>query len=343
MNWLKHTERKYIIMFILLGFGLLLTFALCIAIGSVNISLDEVFKIVFHIGDYSEVKSNIIWNIRMPRTLGAILGGAALAVAGIMLQVFFKNPIVEPFVLGISAGAVLMVGLVTLGGITLFGMSTLSPYALVVAALLGSTAVTVIVLMFANKVKSVVTLLVIGLMVGYICSAGTNIMVALADKEQIQGFMLWSMGSFSGMTWDKITILTVISVVVFASLIFVVKPLNAFLMGEDYATSMGVSVKNFRILLVLITSVLTSVVTAFAGPVSFIGLAVPHIARLIFKTSDNRILLPGSILMGGIVTALCDLIARTVMSPIEMPISAITAFIGAPIVIFLIMKRRTSL
>ena len=342
MRNFKKMNQTTVLTMLALSVLLIFSFIICVSLGSVRIGFSELIRILFQFGEVDPGMSDIVWDIRFPRTLGALLGGASLAVSGIMLQVFFKNPIVEPFILGISSGAVLFVALVVLGGVTL-GFSVISPIMMVVAALLGSSIVMVIVVFFAGKVKDVVTLLVIGLMVGYLCSAFTSILIAFADKEQIQGFVIWTLGSFSGFSWASVYILMILSIPIFASLLFIVKPLNAFLMGEEYARSMGVNIKGFRIALVAITSVLASVVTAFAGPVAFIGLAVPHITRLIFKTADNKILVPGSILMGGVVTMLCDLISRTVMAPVELPISAVTSFIGAPIVIFLILKRRTSL
>lgn len=342
MDFIAKSKYRYCLIFSILAVSLVLAFGVCIGFGSVKISLGDVFRILFDRAQADAVMSDIVWDIRFPRALGALLGGSALAVAGILLQVFFKNPIVEPYVLGISSGAVLCVALVTLGGVSL-GFEAISPFVMFTAALLGSFSVMVVVVMFAGKVKDIVTLLVIGLMVGYICSAVTNILVAFADKEELQGFMIWTLGSFSGFTWGSVKVLIAMGTPVIIALLFIVKPLNAFLMGEEYAKSMGVNIKAFRIVLVIIASVLAAVVTAFAGPVAFIGLAVPHITRLLFKTSDNRILIPGTILMGGLVTSICDLVARTVLSPVELPISAVTSFIGAPIVIFLIMKRRTSL
>jgi len=314
----------------------------CVGFGSVQISLLDVMDIVFRGNEENKIFYKIIWNIRMPRALGALVGGSALAVAGLMLQVFFRNPIVEPFVLGVSSGASLCVALVIMGGITL-GFASVSPTVIFLAAFTGSLVVMAIVLIFASRVKSVITLLVIGLMVGYAGSAITSVLIAFADKEQLQGFTMWTLGSFSGFTWHSVRILLFVGIPTLSATLLIVKPLNAFLLGEEYAVSMGVNIKTFRIVVVFLSSLLAAVVTAFAGPVGFIGLAVPHLTRLLFKTSDNRMLVPGTILVGGIVTSLCDLIARTVFAPVELPISAVTALIGAPIVIFLIVKRRTSL
>ncbi|PJI09609.1 MULTISPECIES: FecCD family ABC transporter permease [Clostridium] len=342
MNFILKKNAKHVIFIILLSIMMIITFAFCISVGSIKINLIEVFKILLRHGSYDSGNYEIIWNIRFPRALGALIGGSALSVSGLLLQIFFKNPIVEPYVLGISSGATLFVALVMLGGIS-FGLSLSAPFLIFLAALLGSTLVTIVVLLFANKVKSIVTLLVIGIMVGYICSAATSILSTFATKEELQNFTMWTYGSFSGFTWKNIHILIFIGIPTLLASMFIIKPLNAFLLGEDYAKSMGIQIKAFRIAIILISSILAAVVTAFAGPIAFIGLAIPHITRLVFRTSNNIFLIPGSILLGGIVTSMCDLMSRTLFSPTELPISAVTSFIGAPIVIFLILKRRTSL
>lgn len=342
MNFIKKAKFRYSIIFIALITIMIITLGICIGFGTVKINLSEVFRILFDNSLKDTVNWDIVWKIRFPRALAALIGGCSLALAGLLLQIFFKNPIVEPYVLGISSGATLFVGLIVLGGFKL-GFKTISSFTLFLAAFTGSILVMLIVVLFASRVKNVVTLLVIGLMVGYICSAVTNVLIAFADKERLQGFIMWTKGSFSGFTWNGVKVLVFVGVPIMVASLFIVKPLNALLLGEEYAESMGVRIKGFRVLIVLISSILTAVSTAFAGPIAFIGLAVPHISRLIFKTSDNKVLVPGTILLGGIVTSLCDLIARTIVAPVELPISAVTAFIGAPIVIVLILKRRTSI
>lgn len=342
MNLLKKTKVKNTIIFIALMVGIFLALGFSIGFGSVKIKLFEVFNILFRGEGKNSTFYDIVWTIRFPRVLAALVSGCALATSGLLLQILFKNPIVEPYVLGVSSGATLFVGLIMLGGLQ-FGIENVSPIMSFVAAFIGSLIVMILVVLFATKVKNVVTLLVIGLMVGYICSAITSGLTAFADKERLQGFTLWRMGSFSGFTWSSVKVLIVVSTITIICSLFIVKPLNAFLLGEEYAKSMGVRIKLFRIIIVIISSILAAVVTAFAGPVSFIGLAIPHIARLIFKTSDNKILLPGTILLGGIITSICDVVARIAFAPTELPISAVTSIIGAPIVIFLILNRRTTL
>ncbi len=308
-------------------------------LGSVHIPFNEVCKIIYlHITD--STFGSIVWNIRLPRILFASLSGAYLAIGGLLLQVFFRNPIVGPYVLGISSGATLMVALVMLAGLSV-GLMAIHPFFLSLAASFGAFCVVIILVLLSSKIKDVVTLLIIGLMMGYLCYAITSILITFAAKEKVKGFVLWEMGSFSGLTWKEFYILFLAGIYLIISLCFIKKPLNAFLLGEEYAKTMGLNIKLFRNLIVIISSLLAGLVTAFAGPVAFIGLAVPHMARLSFKTSDNGILIPAAAIIGANVTILCDLIARILFSPIELPISAITALFGAPIVIFLLLNRRT--
>lgn len=270
------------------------------------------------------------------------MGGAAIAVSGLLLQIFFKNPIVDSYVLGVSSGSTLFVALFMLGGITL-GLQKMSPYYIFIGAFAGAIAVTLIVLAFAYVVRNAVTLLVIGLMIGYLCSAATGLLMTFAGREKVKGFVMWTMGSFAGFTWQSVRILVLIGIPFMLLAFIISKPLNAFLLGEDYARSMGVNIRMFRIIIVTVSSVLTAAVTAYAGPVAFIGMSVPHMARLSLGTSDNRVLVPAVILLGGIVTGLCDLAARSLFAPVELAISTVTSFFGVPVVIYLLLRRKTVL
>lgn len=312
-----------------------------IGIGSVNFSLSQIWQAVLH-PEAAGITGDIIWKIRIPRAIAAVLGGAYLAVSGLLLQVYFRNPIVGPFILGISSGATVMVSFVTLTTLTV-GMTILSPYMTTVAAFAGAYGVMMIVVAVASRVKSGITLLIVGLMMGYLCNAVTAVLTALAEKEKIKGFVLWQLGSFSGFKWSEIGVLLVGGGLILVLTYLLSKPLNAFLLGETYAASMGVNIRRFRVLILLCACALAGMITSVAGPVAFIGLAVPHMARLIFQTSDNRILIPGACLVSASVTSLCDLIARMLLSPVELPLSAITAFFGAPIVIGLLLKRRVEM
>ncbi|CEO88738.1 FecCD family ABC transporter permease [Syntrophaceticus schinkii] len=327
-------------LFVLFGVLLILFLILNITLGSVKIPLGEIWESFMQRGD--PVFQTVIMQIRFPRALAAVFGGAALAVSGLLLQIFFRNPIADPYVLGVSSGATLFVAIVTLTGCAI-GIDSVSPFLLSSAALVGALGVVTLVVFLANKVKNVVTLLVVGLMIGFMCSAGTSFLIAFAEKEQVHSFVLWTLGSFSGFCWDQVVILAIGGGVFLAASYLLCKPLNALLLGEDYARSMGVNIKTLRFVIVMISSVLTALVTAFAGPVAFIGLAGPHLARLTLGTSDNKVLIPAAILIGALVTTLCDLVARLAFSPVELPISAVTSLFGAPIVIFLLLKRKTSL
>ena len=333
--------RRPVIGFTLLGTLTIVLMILNIGIGSVFFSPAEVWQAIID-PQLGTTTGSIVWKIRIPRSIAAILGGACLATSGLLLQVYFRNPIVSPFILGISHGATLMVSFVMLTTLTV-GMTVISPFMTTLAGFVGAYGVMMIVVAVASKVKDGITLLIVGLMMGYLCRAITSILIALAEKEKIKGFVLWQMGSFSGFKWSEIGVLFLFGGLILLLVYLLSKPLNAFLLGETYAASMGVNIRRFRVLLLLCACALAGVVTAMAGPVAFVGLAVPHMARMIFKTSDNRILIPGACLMGAVIVSLCDLIARMLLSPVELPLSAITAFFGAPVVIGLLLKRRVKM
>jgi len=334
-------KARYAGLFVLFLVLLVVFFVMNIGAGTESIPFFKICGIIFHhLADSTH--GAIIWKIRLPRAVAAALCGAYLATAGLLLQVFFRNPIVGPYILGISSGAALMVGLVMLGGLGL-GILGIHPFFISMAAFAGALGVMLIILSVAARIKNIVTLLVIGLMMGYLCHAVTSVLIAFAEEKKLKGFVLWQMGSFSGFCWDEVYLVGVMGGVLLFGVYLLCKPLNAFLLGEDYAKSMGVNIMLFRFLIVTFSSALAGMVTAFAGPVAFIGLAVPHMARLTFGTSDNKILIPGAALLGAIVTSLCDLIARLLFSPVELPISAITAFFGAPVVIGLLLRRKTAI
>ena len=334
-------RKRLYLFFSLLLFFLIAAAGVNMITGSMNINLPDFFNIIFkHFTGTTE--EFIVWKIRIPRALASILGGAYLAVAGLLLQVFFRNPIVGPFILGISSGATLVVSLVMLTALGL-GMPGLNPFLVTFAAFVGAGGAMLIIISIASKVKSGVTLLIAGLMIGYLCHAVTSVIIAFAEAENVKGFTLWQLGSFSGFKGMELDIMIFAGGILLILTFGLSKPLNAFLLGEEYACSMGVNIKLFRILILFCSCGLAGLVTSFAGPVAFIGLAVPHITRLIFATSDNRILIPGAVLLGGGITCFCDLIARSLFAPVELPISAITSFFGAPIVIILLLKRNVSL
>jgi iron complex transport system permease protein len=328
-------------LFVLGGILLFIVFILNVGLGSVKINVDEIFQILVSDSDVNKSHASIIMNIRLPRTMATLLGGACLATSGLLLQIFFGNPIVEPFILGISSGSNLFVGLVMLGGVT-FGMGTINSMGMFIGSFIGAMLVMIAVIFASQKVKNITTLLVVGLMFGYICSSITSVLTALANHEKISKFTMWTMGSFSGFRWADIKLLYIMGLPFLLLAFFMSKPLNSMLLGEKYAQSMGISINKFRFLMVLVSSVLTAVVTAFAGPVSFIGLAVPHIVRISFKTSNNRVIIPAVCIYGAIMAGLCDLISRIILAPTEIPIGAITSIIGAPMVVFLLVRKKGS-
>ncbi|MDR2349428.1 MAG: iron ABC transporter permease [Deltaproteobacteria bacterium] len=336
----RASQRRHMV-FVFLGVAVLVLCAVNLAVGSISYPLGDILHVLANPGEKSDLQF-IVWKLRLPRTLACVMGGAYLAASGLLLQVYFRNPIVGPFILGISSGATLTVSVVMLTAVGL-KYTYMIPFLTTLAGMVGAYGVMVLVVAIAAKVRGGATLLIVGLMMGYICSSVTSILTALAEKERIKGFVLWGMGSFSGFKWIEISILFAVGGLLVLAVYLLSKPLNAFLLGEEYAASMGVSIRRFRLFILLAASSLAGLVTAMAGPVAFVGLAVPHMARLSFRTSDNRVLVPGACLMGAIVTSLCDLIARMWLSPVELPISAITAFFGAPIVIALLLKRGVKL
>ncbi|MBN2041875.1 MAG: iron ABC transporter permease [Spirochaetes bacterium] len=325
----------FVILFLLSGIGNLF-------VGAIDISVPDFFKIITGTISDQAPESYILLKIRIPRIIASLIGGGFLAVSGLLMQVCFRNPIVGPYILGISSGATLTVGIVMLSSFSL-GFAGISPYMTVFASFAGALGVMIIIVTVASRMKSVISLLLIGIMMGYIAGAITNILIAFANKEKIKGFILWGNGSFSGFSWNEIQILLIIGFIILFIIYLLSKPLNAFLLGEDYAQSMGVNIRFFRLLVITLACAMASLVTAFAGPIGFVGMAVPHMSRILFKTQDNRILIPACIVLGGIIGSICDLIARTAFAPAELPLSSITAIFGAPIIISLLIRRRYKL
>jgi iron complex transport system permease protein len=330
--------RRFIICYIIFLAALVFIFLMNLGFGSTNISAGEIISTIFA-KDNNSNAFIIIKQIRLPRALASIAAGGALAAAGLLLQTFFANPIVDSYVLGVSSGSTLFVGFVMLGGYA-FGFRRLPPAALVSGAFFGAIIVMAALLFAARRVKNIVTLLIIGLMCGYLCSAGTGILSAFAEKEQIARFSIWAMGNFSGITWPQLRVMYALTLPLMAAACLLGKQLNVLNIGESYALTMGVNVKTLRNLIILISSLLTASVTAFAGPVSFIGLAVPHICRTLFRTQDARFLMPAVIMGGALMASFCDFAARTIVSPVELPLGAVTSLVGAPIVVWLLSRRQ---
>ena len=335
----KKLHLRYWIAFGFLALLLMIFIVWNINSGSIEISVREIMEILF-LGKGEDTALNIIWEIRLPRILAAIILGGALSVSGFLLQTFFGNPIASPFVLGISSGAKLVVSLVM---IFLLGKSMVASSAvLILAAFVGSMISMGFVLLVAKKVKQMSALIISGIMIGYICSAVTDFVITFADDSNIVNLHNWSMGSFSGMNWENVRMMAVVTAVTVLMVFLMSKPISAYQLGEGYAQNMGVNIKLFRVALILLSSILSACVTAFAGPISFVGIAVPHLVKSLLKTARPLLVIPACFLGGAVFCLFCDLIARTAFAPTELSISSVTAVFGAPVVIYIMIRRKRS-
>lgn len=322
--------------FLLLIMLLLLSLIWSICSGSVSVPIMEFLQ------ELREPKLRgmawtIIWEIRLPRALAALILGGALALSGYLLQTFFHNPIAGPFVLGISSGSKLLVALVMVG--FLEWNITINSGMLVAAAFAGALLSMLFVLLVARKMEQMAMLIVGGVMIGYICSAITDFVVTFASDADIVNLHNWSRGSFSGMTWENVAVMAGVTFVSAAAVFLLSKPIGSYQMGETYAKSMGVNVAHLRFFMVILSSILSGCVAAFAGPVSFVGIAVPHLIRWLFADTRPLVLIPGCFLGGSVFCLFSDWLARTVFAPTELSISTVTAVFGAPVVIFVMMRK----
>lgn len=323
---------------VLLALAVLFVASLCL--GSVETTPAEVVRILAAGPGDASTSAQVIWQIRLPRAIEALLLGGALSLSGFLLQTFFANPIADPFVLGVSSGAKLVVAVVMI--VVLGAGQVMSPAASVAAAFAGSLTTMGFVLVISRRVRTQGMLIVAGIMVGYICSAITNFLVAFADDQSIVSLDNWSRGSFSGATWSDVAIIAVAVGAMGAAVFALSKPLGAYQLGEPYAQSVGVSVLRLRMLIVLVSSLLSACVAAFAGPVSFVGIAAPHLARRGVGSSRPLYVTPACLLVGAAFCCGCDLVARTLFSPVELSVSAVTAVFGAPVVIALMLRGRSA-
>ncbi|MGN0980785.1 MAG: FecCD family ABC transporter permease [Candidatus Avoscillospira sp.] len=334
---MKHAHSRYCAAFLLLAALLVVFLVWNICAGSVSMSLGELMRILAG-QEKGGTNSNIVWNIRLPRILAAILLGGALSVSGFLLQTFFANPIAGPFVLGISSGAKLAVSLAMI--FLLSRGLTAGSLVLILAAFLGAMLSMGFILLISQKVKKMSMLVICGVMIGYICSAVTDFVVTFADDSNIVNLHNWSLGSFSGMSWSNVKVMFLVVTATLILTFLLSKPIGAYQMGEVYAQNMGVNIPLFRVLLILLSSVLSACVTAFAGPISFVGIAVPHLIKSLFKTAKPILIIPACFLGGAVFCLFCDLIARTVFAPTELSISTITAVFGAPVVIYMMIRQK---
>ena len=333
----RNRKKRYWTIAAALMVALFLLIGLNISLGSVSIPLQSTLRLLLGRG-VDETAHDILWKIRLPRMFAGLILGGALALSGFLLQTFFNNPIAGPYVLGISSGAKLVVAIVM---VCVLGRGrSVGSAGLIAAAFVGALISMGFVLLLSQKVRSSAMLIVSGVMIGYICSAITDFIVTFADDASIVNLHNWSRGSFSGVAWDDVRVMAVV-VAVAAILVFLLsKPIGAYQLGEAYAQNMGIHIRAFRLVLVLLSSVLSACVTAFAGPISFVGIAVPHLVKMLIKTSKPLVVIPMSFLGGAIFCLACDLIARTVFAPMELSISSVTAVFGAPVVILLMVRRR---
>ena len=329
-------RARCILVFAVLAAAFLAMVVLNINTGSVHIPVVRILRILFmREGTPNEV--SIIWKIRMPRILQAAILGGALALSGFLLQTFFGNPIAGPFVLGISSGAKMCVALVMI--VLIDRVGTVSSGTLVLAAFAGAMLSTAFILVVSRSVRQMAGLLVAGIMVGYICSAITDFLVTFAEDSDIVNLHGWSRGSFSGADWSGTGTAALIVGIAFVCVFLLAKPISAYQMGEAYAKSIGVNIRRFRVELILLSGILSACVTAFAGPVSFVGIAVPFLIKRAMGTSRPLVVIPGAFLGGAVFCMISDLIARMAFAPTELNISTVTSVLGAPVVIFMLVRR----
>ena len=333
----KKRKTGYAAVFVLLTAGVTGLLLLNIGIGSIAISLKEIGKALLY-REGEETVLAIILDIRFPRAMAALILGGALALSGYLLQTFFHNPIAGPFVLGISSGAKMTVALVM---VFLMGRSVeVGSAVLILAAFVGAMLSMSFVLLMLKRVDSMAMLVVSGVMIGYICSAVTELVVTFAEDADIVNLHNWSRGSFSGMSWENVRVMAVVTAVTFVWTFLLSKPLSAYRLGEAYARNMGVNIRLLRVWIVILSGILSACIVAFAGPISFVGIAVPHLMKKLLRTAEPIFMIPACFLGGSIFCMFCDLLARTIFSPTELSISTVTAIFGAPVVLWVITERR---
>lgn len=334
--------KRNVCIILLLVAGIIMLFAMSLIVGSVRIPLADVCDILFDKFDGKESWKYIIMENRLPQALTAMLCGASLAVCGLMLQTAFRNPLAGPDVFGISSGAGLGVAIVMLflGGSVSTTMFTVSGFlAILTSAFIGAIVVTMIILFLSTMVRNSVLLLIVGLMVGYVSSSAVALLNFFASEEGVKSYMVWGMGNFGGVSMNHMLLFALLCLVGIIASIFLIKPLNIMLLGTQYAESLGINIRQIRNLLLVTVGLLTAVTTAFCGPVSFLGLAIPHMTRLLLHTENHQILLPCTILCGAVIALLCNLICYLPGDGGIIPLNAVTPLLGAPIIIYVIVKR----
>ena len=334
---------KFIILFI----SIVVLVVINLLLGTVRIPVGEVCSILMGAGSESEIWTNIVISSRLPQVLTAIVAGAGLAVSGLQMQTVFRNPLAGPSVLGISNGSALGVAFVVLlsgkiGGVALSRLGYLGDAAMSVAAIVGALAVMLLIVWISQKVKGNVTLLIIGVMIGYLANAIIGVLKFLSPEEDVKSFVVWGLGSFSRVSGDEMVLFVVLMCILLPISFLLVKPMNMLLLGERYAANLGLDVQRSRMLIIVCSGVLVAIVTAYCGPIMFIGLAVPHLARALFRTSDHRVLLPATALYGAALALVCNFIARMPGFEGALPVNSVTALVGAPVIASVLFRRRQS-
>ena len=333
---------------VLLLLSIFLLFVLNLLLGTVKIPVSDVVATLMGSQEVSEIHRNIIWSSRVPQALTAMVAGAGLAVSGFQMQTVFRNPLAGPSVLGISNGASLGVACVvlmsgSLGGVALSRLGYIGDVAMSVAAIVGSLAVMALILYVSQKVKGNVTLLIIGVMIGYLATAVIGVLKFFSAEEDIKAYVVWGLGSFSRVSGNQMVLFVVLMAILLPMSMLLVKTMNLLLLGDGYARNLGLNIRRARMLVILCSGVLVAIVTAYCGPIMFIGLAVPHLCRAIFRSSDHRILMPGTLLAGAALALLCNLIARMPGFEGALPVNSVTALVGAPVIASVLFRRRQSI
>ncbi len=337
---LRITNKKYILLFASLLFTLLVLFIVDLVIGPVVIPAKEIITILFHKSSQNIAWINIINEFRLPKAITAIIAGAALAVSGLQMQTLFRNPLAGPFILGISSGAALGVSILILGG-SLFSISAIlaeNTYAIIIAGCIGASAILLIMFLVSLRINNMMTVLILGMMLSSMINALVSFLQYFSSNTALKSYTIWTMGSLAGLDNAQIPILACITIIGFVIAVLFSHPLNILLLGEKYASSMGVNIKWTRIGIMISTSLLAGSITAFCGPLGFIGMSIPHVARKLMNTADHRILVPACILCGSIMMLFCDILASLPIYNQSLPINSVTSLIGAPIVIWIVLK-----
>lgn len=338
-------KRPVAFYMLLIMASIFLFFFLNLVLGSVSIPLRAVWNILWGTGNESVIWQNIIWKSRVPQALTALVAGAGLSVSGLQMQTVFRNPLAGPSVLGISSGASMGVAFVVLlsgsfGGVALSKLGFMGEIALTIAAIAGSLSIMALIVFVSQKVRGNVTLLIIGVMIGYIANAVIGVLKFFSVEEDIRAYVIWGLGSFARVSGDQMTLFICIMVVLLPLSFLLVKTLNLLLLGDAYARNLGLNIKRARLLVITCSGVLVAIVTAYCGPIIFLGLAVPHLCRGMFRTSDHRILMPASLLAGASLALVCNLIARMPGFEGALPVNSVTALVGAPVVMSVLFNKR---